>query len=28
MPLGYPAESPAPRPRKPMSEFVAMETWA
>ncbi len=28
MPLGYPAENPAARPRKPMSEFAAMEKWS
>ena len=27
MPIGYPAESPAPRARKPMEEFVVMEQW-
>jgi nitroreductase len=27
LPLGYPDESPAPRPRKEMKEIVAFETW-
>ena len=27
LPLGYPDESPAPRPRKEMEEIVAFETW-
>ncbi len=27
MPLGYPAESPRPRPRKPMAEVVSYETF-
>ncbi len=28
MPLGYPAEHPAARERKPMSEFAVFEKWA
>ena len=28
MPLGYPAEKPAARPRKPMEEFRVMEKWS
>jgi len=28
MPIGYPAEDPAPRARMPMTEFVVMEQWA
>ena len=28
MPLGYPAEQPAARPRKPMEEFAVMDKWA
>ncbi len=28
MPLGYPAEKPAARPRKPMEEFCVMEKWS
>jgi len=28
MPLGYPAESPAARPRKPMDEFAVTDKWA
>lgn len=27
LPMGYPDESPAPRPRKEMDEIVAFETW-
>lgn len=27
MPLGYPAEHPEPRPRKPMEEFAVFEKW-
>lgn len=27
IPLGYPAEQPAPRPRKALSEIVRAETW-
>ncbi|HPE64249.1 MAG TPA: nitroreductase family protein [Methanothrix sp.] len=27
LPMGYPVESPAPRPRKEMDEIVAFETW-
>jgi nitroreductase len=27
LPLGYPDESPFPRPRKEMEEIVAFETW-
>lgn len=27
LPLGYPAEDPAPRPRKPMEEIVCYERW-
>lgn len=26
-PLGYPAESPAPRPRKPLNELIFTERW-
>lgn len=28
MPLGYPAEEPSARPRKPMGEFAVMDKWA
>jgi nitroreductase len=27
LPIGYPDESPSPRPRKEMKEIVAFETW-
>ena len=27
LPMGYPVESPVPRPRKEMDEIVAFETW-
>lgn len=27
LPVGYPDESPSPRPRKEMDEIVAFETW-
>ena len=27
-PLGYPADDPAPRPRKPLEEIVAYEKWS
>jgi nitroreductase len=27
LPIGYPDESPSPRPRKEMDEIVAFETW-
>jgi nitroreductase len=28
LPLGYPAEEPPPRPRKPLEEIVARERWS
>jgi len=27
LPLGYPAEEPFPRPRKPLDEIVSWERW-